>query len=566
MANPLKINRRSANITEGVARAPNRSMYYAMGYEAADFKKPMIGVANGHSTITPCNSGLQKLADAAVAGIEAAGGNAQIFGTPTISDGMAMGTEGMKYSLVSREVIADCIETCVGGQWMDGVLVVGGCDKNMPGGMMGMLRANVPAIYVYGGTILPGRYKGQDLNIVSVFEAVGQFSAGTMSEEDFTQIERRAIPGTGSCGGMYTANTMSSAFEALGMSLPYSSTMANVHDEISGAATEAARVLVEAVKADLKPRDIVTRRSIENAVAVIMATGGSTNAVLHFLAIAHAAQVEWTIDDFERVRQNVPVLCDLKPSGQYLAVDLHRAGGIPQVMKVLLNAGLLHGDCITITGKTVAQNLAEVPDAPRADQDVIRQITNPMYAHGHLAILKGNLSPEGCVAKITGLKNPVMTGPARVFDDEQSALAAIMAKKIVAGDVMVLRYLGPKGAPGMPEMLAPTGALIGQGLGESVGLITDGRFSGGTWGMVVGHVAPEAHAGGNIALVHEGDSITIDAHTLSLQLNVADAELAARRALWKAPAARYTRGVLAKFARNASSASSGAVLDKFDPE
>ena len=566
MTDALKINRRSANITEGVARAPNRSMYYAMGYEEGDFKKPMIGVANGHSTITPCNSGLQKLADAAVASIEAAGGNAQIFGTPTISDGMAMGTEGMKYSLVSREVIADCIETCVGGQWMDGVLVVGGCDKNMPGGMMGMLRANVPAIYVYGGTILPGRYKGQDLNIVSVFEAVGQFSAGNMSEEDFQQIERRAIPGTGSCGGMYTANTMSSAFEALGMSLPYSSTMANPHDEISGAAAEAARVLVEAVKTDLKPRDIVTRESIENAVAVIMATGGSTNAVLHFLAIAHAAQVEWTIDDFERVRQKVPVLCDLKPSGKYLAVDLHQAGGIPQVMKVLLKAGLLHGDCITITGKTVAENLADVPDAPRADQDVIRPITNPMYAHGHLAILKGNLSPEGCVAKITGLKNPVITGPARVFDDEQSALAAIMARKIVAGDVMVLRYLGPTGAPGMPEMLAPTGALIGQGLGESVGLVTDGRFSGGTWGMVVGHVAPEAHAGGNIALVREGDSITIDAHTLMLQLNVSDAELAARRATWKAPAARYTRGVLAKFAHNASSASSGAVLDKFEPE
>jgi dihydroxy-acid dehydratase len=566
MTDALKINRRSANITEGVARAPNRSMYYAMGYEEGDFKKPMIGVANGHSTITPCNSGLQKLADAAVASIEAAGGNAQIFGTPTISDGMAMGTEGMKYSLVSREVIADCIETCVGGQWMDGVLVVGGCDKNMPGGMMGMLRANVPAIYVYGGTILPGRYKGQDLNIVSVFEAVGQFSAGNMSEEDFQQIERRAIPGTGSCGGMYTANTMSSAFEALGMSLPYSSTMANPHDEISGAAAEAARVLVEAVKTDLKPRDIVTRESIENAVAVIMATGGSTNAVLHFLAIAHAAQVEWTIDDFERVRQKVPVLCDLKPSGKYLAVDLHQAGGIPQVMKVLLKAGLLHGDCITITGKTVAENLADVPDAPRADQDVIRPITNPMYAHGHLAILKGNLSPEGCVAKITGLKNPVITGPARVFDDEQSALAAIMARKIVAGDVMVLRYLGPKGAPGMPEMLAPTGALIGQGLGESVGLVTDGRFSGGTWGMVVGHVAPEAQAGGNIALVREGDSITIDAHTLMLQLNVSDAELAARRATWKAPAARYTRGVLAKFAHNASSASSGAVLDKFEPE
>ncbi|MEQ1685721.1 MAG: dihydroxy-acid dehydratase [Burkholderiaceae bacterium] len=560
----MKINRRSANITEGVARAPNRSMYYALGYEEGDFKKPMIGVANGHSTITPCNSGLQKLADAAVAGIEAAGGNAQIFGTPTISDGMAMGTEGMKYSLVSREVIADCIETCVGGQWMDGVLVVGGCDKNMPGGMMGILRANVPAIYVYGGTILPGRYKGQDLNIVSVFEAVGQFSAGNMSEEDFCQIERRAIPGSGSCGGMYTANTMSSAFEALGMSLPFSSTMANPHDEISVSATEAARVLVEAVKADLKPRDIVTRKSIENAVAVIMATGGSTNAVLHFLAIAHTAGVEWTIDDFERMRKKVPVLCDLKPSGQYLAVDLHRAGGIPQVMKVLLKAGLLHGDCITITGKTVAENLAAIPDAPRADQDVIRAIDKPMYEQGHLAILRGNLSPEGCVAKITGLKNPVITGPARVFDDEQSALAAIMAKKIVAGDVMVLRYLGPKGAPGMPEMLAPTGALIGQGLGESVGLITDGRFSGGTWGMVVGHVAPEAYAGGNIALVQEGDSITIDARTLTLQLNVSDAVLGERRAVWKAPSPRYTRGVLAKFAFNASSASSGAVLDKFD--
>jgi dihydroxy-acid dehydratase len=556
-----KINRRSANITEGVARAPNRSMYYAMGYEEGDFKKPMIGVANGHSTITPCNSGLQKLADAAVAGIEAAGGNAQIFGTPTISDGMAMGTEGMKYSLVSREVIADCIETCVGGQWMDGVLVVGGCDKNMPGGMMGMLRANVPAIYVYGGTILPGRYKGQDLNIVSVFEAVGQFSAGNMSEEDFCQIERRAIPGTGSCGGMYTANTMSSAFEALGMSLPFASTMANPHDEIVAHTSEAARVLVEAVRMNLKPRDIVTRKSIENAVAVIMATGGSTNAVLHFLAIAHAAEVEWTIDDFERVRQRVPVLCDLKPSGRYLAVDLHKAGGIPQVMKTLLAAGLLHGDCITITGKTVAENLAAIPDAPRADQDVIRPITNPMYTHGHLAILKGNLSPEGCVAKITGLKNPVITGPARVFDDEQSALAAIMAKKIVPGDVMVLRYLGPKGAPGMPEMLAPTGALIGQGLGESVGLITDGRFSGGTWGMVVGHVAPEAYAGGNIALVHEGDSITIDAHTLTLQVNVSDDVLKQRRAAWTAPKPRYTRGVLAKFAKNASSASTGAVLD-----
>jgi dihydroxy-acid dehydratase len=555
-------NRRSKNITEGVARAPNRSMYYAMGYTQPDFAKPMIGVANGHSTITPCNSGLQKLADAAVDALKAAGANPQLFGTPTISDGMAMGTEGMKYSLVSREVIADCVETCVGGQWMDGVLVIGGCDKNMPGGMMGMLRANVPAIYVYGGTILPGRYKGQDLNIVSVFEAVGQFSAGKMSEEDFCEIEKRAIPGTGSCGGMYTANTMSSAFEALGLSLPQSSTEANVHDEKVASTARAAQVLVEAVKKDLKPRDIVTRKSLENAVAVIMATGGSTNAVLHFLAIAHAAGVEWSIDDFERLRKKVPVLCDLKPSGKYLAVDLHKAGGVPAVMKVLLDAGLLHGDCMTITGKTVADNLADVPPL-RSDQDVIRPITEPVYAEGHLAILRGNLAPEGCVAKITGLKNPVVTGPARVFDDEQSALAAIMAKKIEAGDVMVLRYLGPKGGPGMPEMLAPTGALIGQGLGETVGLVTDGRFSGGTWGMVVGHVAPEAYEGGTIALVREGDSITIDAHRLLLQLNVSDAELARRRAAWKQPAPRYTRGVLAKFAVNAASASKGAVLDGF---
>jgi dihydroxy-acid dehydratase len=554
-------NRRSRHIPEGVARAPNRSMYYALGYQEGDFGKPMIGVANGHSTITPCNSGLQKLADAAVEAIEAAGGNAQIFGTPTISDGMAMGTEGMKYSLVSREVIADCVETCVGGQWMDGVLVVGGCDKNMPGGMMGICRANVPAIYVYGGTILPGRYKGQDLNIVSVFEAVGQFTAGKMSEHDFCEIERRAIPGSGSCGGMYTANTMSSAFEALGMSLPYSSTMANVEGEIVAATKEAARVLVEAVRRDLKPRDIITRKSIENAVAVIMATGGSTNAVLHFLAIAHAAGDEWTIDDFERVRNKVPVLCDLKPSGKYLAIDLHRAGGIPQVMKILLEAGHLDGDCMTITGKTIRETLAEVPAAPRADQDVIRPMTRPMYEHGHLAILKGNLATEGAVAKITGLKNPVMSGPARVFDDEQSAMSAIMERKIVPGDVMVLRYLGPKGAPGMPEMLSPTSALIGQGLGESVGLVTDGRFSGGTWGMVVGHVAPEAHAGGTIALVQEGDRITIDAHRLLLQLEVGEAELASRRAAWRAPAPRNTRGVLAKFARNASSASRGAVLD-----
>jgi dihydroxy-acid dehydratase len=554
---------RSDNITQGKSRAPNRSMYYGMGYKETDFGKPMVGVANGHSTITPCNSGLQKLADAAVQGIEEAGGNPQIFGTPTISDGMAMGTEGMKYSLVSREVISDCIETCVQGQWMDGVVVIGGCDKNMPGGLMGMLRANVPAIYVYGGTILPGKWKGQDLNIVSVFEAVGQNSAGKISDQELKDIEQHAIPGTGSCGGMYTANTMSSAFEALGISLPFSSTMANPHDEKQNSAKESAKVLLEAIKKDIKPRDIVTKKAIENAVSVIMATGGSTNAVLHFLAIAHAAEVEWTIDDFERIRKKTPVLCDLKPSGKYLAVDLHEAGGIPQVMKILLKAGLLHGDCITITGQTIAQVLKDIPDVPRQDQDVIRTIDKPMYKEGHLAILKGNLSPEGAVAKITGLKNPVITGPARVFDDEQSALQAILDGKIKAGDVMVLRYLGPKGGPGMPEMLAPTGALIGAGLGESVGLITDGRFSGGTWGMVVGHVAPEAAAGGTIAFVNEGDSITIDAHQLKLELNLPEAEIARRRAGWTAPAPRYMRGVQAKFAFNASSASKGAVLDDY---
>ncbi|WPQ33842.1 dihydroxy-acid dehydratase [Achromobacter xylosoxidans] len=557
-------NERSRHITHGVARAPNRAMYYALGYQEADFENPMIGVANGHSTITPCNSGLQRLADAAIEAIRGARANPQVFGTPTISDGMSMGTEGMKYSLVSREVIADCIETAAQGQWMDGVVVIGGCDKNMPGGMIALARTNVPGIYVYGGTIKPGHYQGKDLTIVSVFEAVGEYTMGRMDEADFKQIEKCAIPGSGSCGGMYTANTMSSAFEAMGMSLPYSSTMANEDDEKVASAAESARVLVDAVRRGLRPRDIITRESIENAVSVIMATGGSTNAVLHFLAIAHAAEVPWTIDDFERIRQRVPVLCDLKPSGKYVATDLHRAGGIPQVMKLLLNAGLLHGDCITITGQTVAQSLAGVPDTPRADQDVIMPLDRALYPQGHLAILKGNLSPEGCVAKITGLKNPVITGPARVFDSEDDAMAAIMARQIRDGDVVVIRYEGPKGGPGMREMLAPTSALVGQGLGETVGLITDGRFSGGTWGMVVGHVAPEAFVGGPIALIREGDSVTIDAHKLLLQLNISDEEMAARRQAWVQPKPRYTRGVLAKFGKLASTASRGAVTDAFD--
>jgi len=560
---PKRMNERSRMITEGVARAPNRSMYYAMGYKDSDFdNKPMIGVANGHSTITPCNSGLQRIADAAVAAIEAGGGNSQIFGTPTISDGMGMGTEGMKYSLVSREVIADSIETCVNGLWQDGVVVVGGCDKNMPGGMMAMARTNVPSIYVYGGTIKAGHYKGKELNIVSAFEAVGEFTAGRLNEEDFKGVEQNACPGSGSCGGMYTANTMSSSFEALGMSLPYSSTMSNVDQEKVDSAAESARVLIEAIRNDLKPRDIITKKSIENAVSVIMAVGGSTNAVLHFLAIASAAEVDWTIDDFERVRRRVPVIADMKPSGKYLATDLHQAGGIPQIMKILLDGGLLHGDCMTITGKTIAETLKDVPSVPRADQDVIKTLANPIYAQGHLAILKGNISPEGCVAKITGLKNPSITGPAKVFDSEDDAMAAIMANKIKAGDVMVIRYEGPKGGPGMREMLAPTSALVGQGLGESVGLITDGRFSGGTWGMVVGHVAPEAYVGGTIALIQEGDSITIDAHTQLIQLNVSEEEIAKRRAAWKQPKPRYTRGVLAKYARLASSASKGAVTDR----
>ena len=557
----MSINRRSKNITQGVARSPNRAMYFAMGYKDEDFNNPMIGIANGHSTITPCNSGLQPLADAAVKAVKEAGGNPQIFGTPTISDGMSMGTEGMKYSLVSREVIADCIETAVQGQWMDGVLVIGGCDKNMPGGMIGMARMNVPGIYVYGGTIKPGRYKGKDLTIVSAFEAVGEFTAGRMSEEDFKGIEKNACPSSGSCGGMYTANTMSSAFEALGMSLPYSSTMSNIDAEKVASTEESARVLIEAVRNDLKPRDIITKKSIENAVAVLMATGGSTNAVLHFLAIAKAANVAWSYEDFERVRLRTPVICNLKPSGQYVATDLHDAGGIPQVMKILLDAGLLHGDCITITGKTIAETLADIPSVPRADQNVIMPIEKALYKQGHLAILKGNLAPEGAVAKITGLKNPVITGPAKVFDDEQSAMDAILGDKIKDGDVIILRYLGPKGGPGMPEMLAPTSAIIGKGLGETVGLITDGRFSGGTWGMVVGHVAPEAYVGGPIALIKEGDSITMDAHQKLLQINVSDEELAKRRESWVKPKPRYTTGVLAKFAALASSASKGAVTD-----
>jgi dihydroxy-acid dehydratase len=554
-------NRRSRLITAGVARSPNRAMLRAVGFADGDFDKPIIGVANGHSTMNPCNAGIQPLVERALDELARAGGKPQVFGVPTVTDGIGMGTEAMKYSLVSREVIADAIETSVNGQAMDGVLVVGGCDKNMPGGMIAMARMNVPGIYVYAGTIKPGRWKGQDLTIVSAFEAVGSFAAGKLSEEDFAGIERNACPSVGACGGMFTANTMSSSFEALGMSLLGSSQMASPDGEKADSAAESARVLMQAVEKDLKPRDIITRKSIENACALVMATGGSTNAVLHYLAIAAAAGVKWSIDDFERVRRKVPVLCDLKPSGRFVAVDFHRAGGVPQVLKILLKNGVLHGECQTIHGRSMSEMLKDVPDEPRRDQEVIRPWSRPVYEQGHLAILKGNLATEGCVAKITGLKNPVITGPARVFDSENACMKAIMAKRIKAGDVIVIRYEGPKGGPGMQEMLAPTAALIGQGLGESVGLLTDGRFSGGTWGMVVGHVAPEAYVGGTIALVKEGDSITIDAKKRLVQLNVAAKELAARRRKWKAPKPRYTSGLLAKYTRLVSTASKGAITD-----
>ncbi len=554
-------NRRSRNITAGIQRSPNRAMLRAVGFTDADFDKPIVGIANGHSTMNPCNAGLGPLAARAEAALKAAGAMPQSFGFPTVTDGISMGTEGMKFSLVSREVIADSIETAVQSQFMDGVLCIGGCDKNMPGSLMALVRMNVPGLFCYGGTIKPGFWKGQALTIVSPFEAVGSFSAGRMSKDDFDGIEKNACPSYGACGGMYTANTMSSSFEALGMSLLGSSQMANPDPEKADSVAESARVLVNAIKQQLLPRKIVTRKSIENAIALVMATGGSTNAVLHYLAIAHSAGVKWTLDDFERVRRKVPVLCDLKPSGKYVAVDFHNAGGVPQVLKMLLGAGLLHGDCLTITGRTMAQELEKIPAEPRANQDVIRPIDQPMYQQGHLAILKGNLAPEGCAAKITGLKNPVITGPARVFDSEDAAMKAILGDRIKPGDVLVIRYEGPKGGPGMREMLAPTSAIIGKGLGESVGFITDGRFSGGTWGMVVGHVAPEAAVGGTIALVKEGDSITIDAKKRLIQLNVANKELARRRAKWRAPKQRYTDGVLAKYAKLVSSASLGAVTD-----
>jgi dihydroxy-acid dehydratase len=552
---------RSSLITEGVQRSPNRAMLRAVGFSDTDFTKPIVGVANAYSTITPCNLSLNVLAQRAETAIKAAGAMPQMFGTITVSDGISMGTEGMKYSLVSREVIADSIETACNAQAMDGAIIVGGCDKNMPGAMIAIARMNIPAIFVYGGTIKPGHFGGRDLTIVSAFEAVGEFSAHKIGEEELLAVERNACPGAGSCGGMFTANTMSSAIEAMGMSLPFSSTMAAVESEKADSAAKSGEVVVEAIRKHLTPRQIMTRKAFENAIAVVMAVGGSTNAILHLLAIAHAADVPLTIDDFETIRQRAPVLCDLKPSGRFVTTEFHTAGGVPQVMKMLLNHGVLHGGEMTITGKTVAETLANVPDAPPKTQEVIRQWDNPMYPQGHLAILKGNLATEGCVAKITGIKHTEITGPARVFDREEDTLDAILAGKIKKGDVLVIRYEGPKGGPGMREMLSPTSAIIGAGLGDSVGLITDGRCSGGTYGLVCGHVAPEAAVGGLIALVHEGDSITIDAHKRLLQLNVPENEIARRRAAWTPPKPRYTRGVLAKYASQVSTSSLGAVTD-----
>ncbi len=555
------LNSKSKVVTQGNRRAPNRAMLRAVGFSDDDFQKPIVGVANGQSDITPCNAGLGKLADIAAAQIRKEGGMPQTFGTITISDGISMGTEGMKCSLISRDVIADSIETVCRGASMDAVIAIGGCDKNMPGAMIAIARLNIPALFVYGGTIKPGHLDGKDLTVVSVFEAVGQFGAGTIDEKQLTEIEKHACPGFGSCGGMYTANTMSSAFEAMGMSLPYSSTMANEDKEKELNTGLCAEALMQMVKKNILPRDIMTRKAFENAIAVIMAIGGSTNAVLHLLAIAYSAEVELTIDDFESIRKKIPLFCDLKPSGEYVAVDLHHAGGIPQVMKMMLNAGMIHGDCLTITGKTVAENLKDIPDSPPSGQNVILPIDKPKSTEGHLVVLKGNLCQEGALAKVSGVKTRKITGPAKCFDSEEDCLDAILDDRIKAGDVVVIRFEGPKGGPGMREMLAPTAAIVGKGLGDQVALITDGRFSGGTYGIVIGHIAPEAQTGGNLALLKDGDTISIDIEHNRLDVELTDEELDNRRKEFKPKESRYKTGVLAKYAKLVSSASNGAVTD-----
>ena len=555
------LNARSRAITQGDRRAPSRAMLRAIGFTDEDFEKPIIGIANGQSEITPCNAGLGKLADIASVQIRKSGGMPQMFGTITISDGISMGTEGMKCSLVSREVIADSIETVCRGARMDAVLCIGGCDKNMPGAMIAMARLNIPGLFVYGGTIKPGHLDGNDLTVVSVFEAVGQFGAGTIDQNQLNNIEQNACPGFGSCGGMFTANTMSSAFEAMGMSLPYSSTMANEDKDKEISTGQSAKALLNMIEKNILPRDIMTREAFENAIAVVMAVGGSTNAVLHLLAIAHSAGVQLSIDDFEVTRKKVPVFCDMKPSGKYVAIDLHHAGGIPQVMKMMLNAGLLHGDCLTVTGKTIAENLKDVPDQPREDQDVILPLDRPKSAEGHLVILRGNLCPEGAVAKVLGVKTQNFSGPARTFNSEEECLDAILDDRIQEGDIVVIRFEGPKGGPGMREMLAPTSAIVGKGLGDKVALITDGRFSGGTYGIVVGHIAPEAQLGGVLALIKDNDTINIDIERNQLNVQLSDEELEQRRKEFIAPEIKYKMGVLAKYAKLVGSACKGAVTD-----
>lgn len=550
----------SSLVVDGMERAPSRAMLHAVGFKNEDFKKPQIGIASTWSMVTPCNMHIDNLADDAAKGVDGANGKAVIFNTITISDGISMGTEGMKYSLVSREVIADSIETVVGCQGFDGVVAIGGCDKNMPGCMIAISRLNRPAIFVYGGTILPGCHKEKKLDVVSVFEAVGARANDKIDDAELKAIEEKAIPGAGSCGGMYTANTMASAIEALGMSLPNSSAQAAISEDKRIDCEQAGAAVLKLLENNIKPSDIMTKQAFENAITVIIALGGSTNAVLHIIAMANAASVDIALDDFTRIGENVPMLADLKPSGRYQMAELIEVGGIQPLMKVLLDQGLLHGDCLTVTGKTLAENLANVAPYPD-EQDIIRSLDNPIKKDSHLVILYGNLATEGAVSKITGKEGLVFTGKAKVFDAEEEALQSILDGGIVKGDVIVIRYEGPKGGPGMREMLSPTSAIMGKGLGQDVALITDGRFSGGTHGFVVGHITPEAHTGGALAIVENGDKITIDAETKQLTLHVDDAVIQQRLAGWQQPAPRYTRGVLSKYAKLVSSASLGAVTD-----
>ncbi len=550
----------SSLVVDGMERAPSRAMLHAVGFNNEDFNKPQIGIASTWSMVTPCNMHINKLADNAAIGVDNANGKAVIFNTITISDGISMGTEGMKYSLVSREVIADSIETVVGCQGFDGIVAIGGCDKNMPGCMIAIARLNRPSVFVYGGTIMPGCHKDKKLDVVSVFEAVGARANDKIDDAELKAIEEKAIPGAGSCGGMYTANTMASAIEALGMSLPGSSAQAAISDDKRIDCERAGAAVLELLKNDIKPSDIMTKKAFENAITLIIALGGSTNAVLHILAMANASNIDITLDDFTRIGAHVPMLADLKPSGRYQMAELIEIGGIQPLMKILLDQGLLHGDCLTVTGKTLAENLTNVAPYPE-NQDMIRSLENPIKKDSHLSILYGNLATEGSVAKITGKEGLVFTGSAKVYDAEELALQSILKGDIVKGDVIVIRYEGPQGGPGMREMLSPTAAIMGKGLGQVVALITDGRFSGGTHGFVVGHITPEAYVGGALAIIENGDKITIDAESKKLTLDLSDDEISARLKKWVQPKPKYTRGVLSKYAKQVSSASKGAVTD-----